>query len=152
MHPGARSSAHKVFFGTTEILIPIYNSIAEAVMANPTVTFLFIIYLRIQADVFINFASFRSVYKSSLVSLNTQSIRLLICMTIVLMPLRVIVIVTEGVPERDMRRLIVTANRNAKTIIGPGTVGAIQVLLVIEKKKLHCFRLAFSRLETLAAP
>ncbi|KAH3762792.1 ATP-citrate synthase, mitochondrial [Pelomyxa schiedti] len=101
VHPGARSSAHKVFFGATEILIPIYDSISEAVMANPT------------ADVFINFTSHRTVYKSSLVALNTQSIR-------------VVIIVTEGVPENDVRRLIVTANRNGKTIIGPGTVGAIQ--------------------------
>src|SRR3989344_9159234 len=52
VHPG-RKGMHKAFFGQTEILIPIYDSLAEAAEKNP------------QAEVLINFASHRSSYHAA---------------------------------------------------------------------------------------
>lgn len=98
--PG-RSGAHKAFFGTRELLLPIYPSIEEAVAAKPN------------ADVMINFASFRSAYDSSKKALMQDS-------------LKTIVIIAEGVPERDIRDLIRMSKEKGKCIIGPATVGGVQ--------------------------
>lgn len=40
---------------------------------------------------------------------------------------RVVAIIAEGVPERDTKQLIATAQSNNKIIIGPATVGGVQV-------------------------
>lgn len=77
------------------------HSISDAVAAHP------------KADVFINFASFRSAFDSSLEALKQDSIR-------------VVAIIAEGVPEADAKQLITYANANNKVIIGPATVGGIQ--------------------------
>jgi len=100
IEPGS-SGLHKVFFGLNEILIPIYPTIEEAAKKHP------------HADVFINFASFRSAYASSLKALSEKSIR-------------TVVIIAEGVPEREARELITLSKRMKKCIIGPATVGGIQ--------------------------
>ncbi len=100
IEPGA-SGVHKAFFGTKEILIPIYPTIEEAAKKHP------------KADVFINFASFRSAYASSLKAIAEKSIK-------------TIVIIAEGVPEREARELITLSKKKGKFIIGPATVGAIQ--------------------------
>jgi ATP citrate (pro-S)-lyase len=99
--PGTTEGTQKVFFGTTEILIPVYDDIAAACTAHPA------------ADVFINYASFRSAYDSSRIALEQPSIR-------------TVVIIAEGVPEADTRRLIALAKKRGKWIIGPATVGGIQ--------------------------
>merc|ERR1711975_97595 len=99
--PG-RSGNHKAFFGSREILIPIFSSIEEATSAFP------------KADVFINYASFRSAAASSLLALQQPTIR-------------TVAIIAEGVPERDTKQLISYAKKNNKVIIGPATVGGIQV-------------------------
>ncbi|MFH1199607.1 MAG: ATP citrate synthase, partial [Candidatus Micrarchaeota archaeon] len=44
----------KVFFGAQEIMIPVYRETGEATKAHP------------DADVFVNFASFRSAYQTSM--------------------------------------------------------------------------------------
>jgi ATP citrate (pro-S)-lyase len=98
--PG-RSGMHKAFFGNKEILLPIYSSIDDAVRAKPG------------ADVMINFASFRSAYDSSKKALMQDS-------------LKTIVIIAEGVPERDIRDLIRISKEKKKCIIGPATVGGVQ--------------------------
>jgi ATP citrate (pro-S)-lyase len=98
--PGS-GGLHKAFFGTKEILIPIYTTTEEAAEKHP------------KADVFINFASFRSAYASSLKALSVKSIRS-------------VVIIAEGVPEREARELIAASKKLKKCIIGPATVGAIQ--------------------------
>ena len=95
-----RSGLHKCFFGTREILLPMYTTIQEATTEHP------------EADVLINFASFRSAYATSLEGLETNSIR-------------TIVIIAEGVPERETRRLGAIAREKKKWIIGPSTVGGI---------------------------
>lgn len=91
---------HKVFWGSTEIVIPIYKTLNYAMKKHPTV------------DVMINFASFRSAYETSLEALQSKSIR-------------TIVIIAEGIPERLSRDLIHRAKQNKKIIIGPATVGGI---------------------------
>lgn len=100
--PGAAPGGfQKVFFGKEEVAIPVYGSTEAAATAHPN------------ADVFINFASYRSAYASSYTALCQPSIRS-------------IAIIAEGVPERDMKKLIAYANRNSKVIIGPATVGGVQ--------------------------
>ena len=41
--------------------------------------------------------------------------------------LRVVAIIAEGVPERDTKQLIAYAQANGKILIGPATVGGVQV-------------------------
>jgi len=95
---GGKKELMKVFFGGQEILILVYNSLTTAVEQHP------------HADVVINFASFRSAYSVSLEALSYPGIKTL-------------VIIAEGVPERQARELIALAKREKKWIIGPATVG-----------------------------
>src|SRR3989344_6554709 len=99
VHPG-RKGFHKAFFGQKEILIPIFDSIEKAVSKNK------------DAEVLINFASFRSAFASSKEALKYDSIK---C----------VVIVAEGIPEQQTKELIYLAKEEKKLIIGPSTVGGI---------------------------
>ncbi|MFH2105810.1 MAG: citrate/2-methylcitrate synthase [Candidatus Micrarchaeota archaeon] len=99
INPGG-SGFHKAFFGATEIMLPIYSSIDAATKAHPN------------ADVMVNFASFRSAYASSLEALNNTSIK-------------TVAIIAEGIPERLTKELIAIANKKKKWIIGPATVGGL---------------------------
>ena len=99
IQPGG-SGFHKAFFGTREVLIPIYSSVLQASTLHP------------QADVLVNFASFRSTFSSSKEALESKTIR-------------IVAIIAEGMPEREVRELIVLAKKNKKVIIGPATVGGI---------------------------
>eukprot|EP01018_Ginkgo_biloba_P027567 Gb_16144 [translate_table: standard] len=100
INPGSEGF-QKHFFGQKEVAIPQHSSIEAACKAHPT------------ADVFINFASFRSAAASSMAALKQPTIR-------------VIAIIAEGVPERDTKELIACARLRNKVIIGPATVGGIQ--------------------------
>ncbi|KAG9457837.1 hypothetical protein H6P81_002345 [Aristolochia fimbriata] len=100
INPGAEGF-QKLFFGQEEIAIPVHSSIDAACSAHPT------------ADVFINFASFRSAAASSMAALKQPTIR-------------VVAIIAEGVPESDTKQLIAYARSNNKVVIGPATVGGIQ--------------------------
>ena len=77
------------------------NSIPAATKLHPT------------ADVFINFASFRSAFESSMQALKEPT-------------LRVVAVIAEGVPESDAKRLIAAASGANKLLIGPATVGGLQ--------------------------
>jgi len=99
--PGTTKGNTKLFFGTDELFVPLFGNTVEAAEAHPN------------ADVFINFASFRSAYASSLQALQLPTIR-------------VVVIIAEGVPISDARRLIALAKKLNKVVIGPATVGGIQ--------------------------
>ncbi|MFX0059677.1 MAG: citrate/2-methylcitrate synthase [Candidatus Hodarchaeota archaeon] len=92
---------HKVFWGSKEVVIPVYKTIELAVKKHPN------------ADVMINFASFRSAYDTSKDALESNSIR-------------VVVIIAEGVPERQSQLLNKIAKERNKIIIGPATVGGIK--------------------------
>ncbi|EFJ06573.1 hypothetical protein SELMODRAFT_162315 [Selaginella moellendorffii] len=100
VNPGS-DGFQKLFFGQEEIAVPVYGSVQAACRAHPV------------ADVFINFASFRSAFQSSMDALKQSTIR-------------VIVIIAEGVPEADTKKLIAFAALNHKVVIGPATVGGIQ--------------------------
>ncbi|KAL1334935.1 hypothetical protein AAHE18_11G213100 [Arachis hypogaea] len=100
INPGSEGF-QKLFFGQQEIAIPVHSTIEAACAAHPT------------ADVFINFASFRSAAASSLSALKQPTIR-------------VVAIIAEGVPELDTKELIAYARTNNKVVIGPATVGGIQ--------------------------
>ncbi|MBW2701602.1 MAG: ATP citrate synthase [Deltaproteobacteria bacterium] len=91
---------HKVFWGEKEILIPMYRTTRKACELHP------------EADVLINFASFRSAYRSSMKAMEEKSIRTL-------------VIIAEGIPERRARGIRKKALETGKTVIGPATVGGI---------------------------
>jgi len=97
----AAISYHKVFWGNKEIVIPIYKTLGLAMKKHPG------------ADVMINFASFRSSYETSKEALESETIR-------------TVVIIAEGIPERQSRELIKIADERNKNIIGPATVGGIR--------------------------
>ena len=101
INPTGTDSLAKFFFGTREILIPIYKTIEKAANMHPNV------------DVLINFASFRSAAPSTEEAIATRQIR-------------TIVIIAEGVPERRMKLLTAKAKAAGKIIIGPATVGGIK--------------------------
>ncbi|CAN1281565.1 ATP-citrate synthase beta chain protein 1 [Linum perenne] len=100
INPGSEGF-QKLFFGQEEIAIPVHGTVEAACAAHPT------------ADVFINFASFRSAAASSMAALKQPTIR-------------VVAIIAEGVPESDTKQLIAFARSNNKVVIGPATVGGIQ--------------------------
>jgi len=91
----------KVFFGTKEILIPMYRKLEEAVARHP------------EADVMVNFSSYRSAYQTTKEALETDTIR-------------TIAVIAEGVPERLERELAYLAREKGKWIIGPATVGGLR--------------------------
>lgn len=92
---------HKVFWGSNEIVVPVYKTLELAVKNHP------------EADVMVNFASFRSAYPTSKEALESETIR-------------TVAIIAEGIPERQTRHLIKIANERNKVIIGPATVGGIK--------------------------
>ncbi len=100
VNPGRRG-LHKVFFGTGETLIPFYPNLMDAASGHP------------DADVLINFASFRSAYPVTMEALDIGTIK-------------TITIIAEGVPERRAREIIAKAKAKGKMIIGPATVGGIK--------------------------
>ena len=101
INPTGSDGFSKFFFGVREILIPVYKTIEKAVKMHPNV------------DVMINFASFRSAAASTTEALNIPQIR-------------TVVIIAEGVPERQTKLLIAKAKTLGKVLIGPATVGGIK--------------------------
>ena len=96
-----RGGYHKCFWGSGEIILPMYTTIEEASKNHP------------QADVMINFASFRSAYPRTKEAFEIDNIR-------------TVAIIAEGIPERYTKELIAIAKQKGKWIIGPATVGAIK--------------------------
>ncbi|MFW6120430.1 MAG: citrate/2-methylcitrate synthase [Petrotogales bacterium] len=95
-----REGLHKCFWGTKEILIPMYRTIKEATQKFPDVDFM------------VNFASFRSAYPTTKEALLNKTIR-------------TVAVIAEGVPEQRTKELIKIAKEKNKWIIGPATVGGI---------------------------
>lgn len=92
----------KLYWGTDEVLIPVYTSIDEAVAKHADTT------------VMINFASFRSVYETVMETFHHSK------------QIRYIAIIAEGVPESQTRKLIEKATEKGVAILGPATVGGIK--------------------------
>jgi len=101
INPTGSDGYAKFFFGTREILIPIYRTIEKAAKLHPNV------------DVMINFASFRSAASSTEEALAIPQVR-------------TIVMIAEGVPERQTKLVKAKAKALGKVIIGPATVGGIK--------------------------
>jgi succinyl-CoA synthetase alpha subunit len=101
VNPTGGDSFSKVFFGRSEILIPVYKTIEKAAKMHPN------------ADVLVNFASFRSAAPSTEEALAIPQIG-------------TIVIIAEGVPERRMKLLTAKSKALDKVIIGPATVGGVK--------------------------
>ncbi|MDD4003939.1 MAG: citrate/2-methylcitrate synthase [Elusimicrobiaceae bacterium] len=107
VNPGKKGFS-KLFFGKKEIIIPNYPDTRSAAEAHPG------------ADAFINFASFRSSYETTIEALNIKTIRS-------------VTVIAEGVPERRAREIAALAQKLDKMVIGPATVGGI---------KAGCFKIA----------
>lgn len=101
VNPWQKYSNHKLFYGKREIMIESFPSVRE-IRWN----------LIDKADTVVNFASFRSAFNATLECLSVKAFPN-------------IVIVAEGIPERQVRELI-SINRERKlNIIGPSTVWAM---------------------------
>ncbi|KAI9331350.1 citrate synthase-like protein, partial [Obelidium mucronatum] len=101
IYPFGGHHVQKFYWGTKETLLPVYTSLEEAMAKFPDV------------DVLVNFASFRSVYDSTMEILKFPQIK-------------TIAIIAEGVPEKRARQLLHTAKEKGVLIIGPATVGGIK--------------------------
>jgi ATP-citrate lyase alpha-subunit len=98
--PTSSNKFEKFFWGADEVMVPLYKNTAEAIKAQP------------QADVLLNFASFRTAYDVSMEALNLNHFK-------------TIMITAEGIPERLARGMNAFAREKNVTVIGPATVGAI---------------------------
>ncbi|MDI6916186.1 MAG: citrate/2-methylcitrate synthase [Thermoplasmatales archaeon] len=101
INPSGRDGFHKAFFGGKEILVPVYKELKDAVKKHP------------EADVVVNFASFRSAYPTTMEALGYDSIK-------------TVAVIAEGIPERRTKEIIAEAKKRKKTIIGPATVGGLK--------------------------
>ncbi|MBN2515844.1 MAG: ATP citrate synthase [Deltaproteobacteria bacterium] len=101
VNPTGGESLQKFFFGPKEVLIPVYKSLKKAADKHKNV------------DVMISFASFRSAAQSAREAFEIPQ-------------LRTIVLIAEGVPERQMRLINAQAKKLGKVIIGPATVGGVK--------------------------
>jgi ATP-citrate lyase alpha-subunit len=98
--PTASGKFEKFFYGPDEIMIPTYKCTADAKAEQP------------QADVLLNFASFRTAYDVTMEALQIGGFSS-------------IMITAEGIPERLARKMNQTARDAGVVVIGPATVGAI---------------------------
>ena len=98
--PTSGNKFEKFFWGGDEIMIPLFKTTAEAKAAEP------------QADVLLNFASFRTAYDVTMEALNLGGFKS-------------IMITAEGISERLARGMNEFAREQGVTVIGPATVGAI---------------------------
>jgi succinyl-CoA synthetase alpha subunit len=92
-----REGWHKVFWGKKEIVIPVYRHLSAAP----------------PAEVLINFASARSAVPVVMEGLKQNRFK---CM----------VVVAEGIRERDTRLMAVEAKKKRVMVIGPATVGGLR--------------------------
>lgn len=99
VNPG-RASTFAPFFETGQVLMPVYANLREAAENHP------------EAEVLVNFASHRSAYAVAKEAMALPH-------------LSTIVMVAEGVPERQTRELIALAKKTGKMMIGPATVGGV---------------------------
>jgi len=97
IYPFGGNHFQKFYWGSTEILIPVYQKMSECMERHREI------------EVMVNFASFRSVYTSVSEALEYPQIK-------------TIAIIAEGVPENYTKSLIRKAKAKNVIIIGPATV------------------------------
>jgi len=98
--PTSGNKFDKFFWGGDEVMIPLFKNTTEANKAQP------------QADVLLNFASFRTAYDVTMEALNLEVFK-------------TIMITAEGIPERLARGMNEFAKSKGVSVIGPATVGGI---------------------------
>ena len=101
IYPFGGSHVQKFYWGDKETLLPVTTSVGEACQKFPEV------------DCVVNFASFRSVYDSTMELMNHSQIK-------------TIAIIAEGVPERRAKQILKVAKEKGVLIIGPATVGGLK--------------------------
>ncbi|WP_292660822.1 citrate/2-methylcitrate synthase [Nitratifractor sp.] len=99
--PTSSAKFEKFFWGPDEIMVDVFRTTAEAVEAHPN------------ADVLLNFASFRTAYDVTMEAISIPN------------QFRVVMVTAEGIPERLARTMNQAARDAGVTVIGPATVGAI---------------------------
>lgn len=101
IHPGRENTQHKLFYGNKEILIPSYGSFEQIPQT-----------LREKLDTLVNFASFRSAGKSTLEAIESHIFQN-------------IIIIAEGIPERQTVEIIEKNKTLWLNIVWPATVWAM---------------------------
>jgi ATP-citrate lyase alpha-subunit len=99
--PTSGNKFEKFFYGPDEIMVPLYRSTTDAAAAFPN------------ADVLLNFASFRTAYDVTMEAINLEG------------QFKTIMVTAEGIPERLARGMNQAARDAGVTVIGPATVGGI---------------------------
>jgi ATP-citrate lyase alpha-subunit len=99
--PTSGNKFEKFFYGPDEIMVPLYRSTTDAAAAHPN------------ADVLLNFASFRTAYDVTMEAIGIEG------------QFKTIMVTAEGIPERLARKMNQTARDCGVTVIGPATVGGI---------------------------
>ncbi len=99
--PTSTAKFDKFFWGSEEVMIPLYRSTSEAVSEHKN------------ADVLLNFGSFRTAYDVVMEAIELDG------------QFKTIMVTAEGIPERRARTMNQAARDKGVTVIGPATVGAI---------------------------
>jgi len=99
--PTSNNKFEKFFYGPDEIMVPIFKSTGEAADAFPN------------ADVLLNFASFRTAYNVTMEAIAIEG------------QFKTVMVTAEGIPERLARGMNQAARDAGVTVIGPATVGGI---------------------------
>jgi ATP-citrate lyase alpha-subunit len=99
--PTSGNKFEKFFYGPDEIMVPLYRSTTDAAAAHPN------------ADVLLNFASFRTAYDVTMEAIGIEG------------QFKSIMVTAEGIPERLARKMNQAARDCGVTVIGPATVGGI---------------------------
>jgi ATP-citrate lyase alpha-subunit len=99
--PTSNNKFEKFFYGDGEIMVPVFKSTPEAAKAFPN------------ADVLLNFGSFRTAYNVTMEAIGIEG------------QFKTIMVTAEGIPERMARFMNNAARKAGITVIGPATVGAI---------------------------
>ncbi|MFP4486097.1 MAG: citrate/2-methylcitrate synthase [Campylobacterales bacterium] len=98
--PTSNSTFEKFFWGPDEIMVPTYKTTQEAIDNHKN------------ADVLLNFASFRTAYDVTMDAIGLNQFK-------------TIMVTAEGIPERMAREMNQVARKKGITVIGPATVGGI---------------------------
>ena len=98
--PTSTNKFDKLFFGANEVMIPVFKTLQLARDAFE------------DADVLVNFGSFRRAYDVTMRAIEVGGFK-------------TIMVTAEGIPERLARRMNYHARQKGITLIGPATAGAI---------------------------
>ncbi len=99
--PTSNNKFEKFFYGPDEIMVPVFRNTTDAAAAFPN------------ADVLLNFASFRTAYDVTMEAIGLKG------------QFKTIMVTAEGIPERLARGMNQAARDAGVTVIGPATVGGI---------------------------